>query len=63
MLAKREGKTMIKMLNKETITFVLGNKFAFSGQLLNEIVETIWNSDNLLEEKQKKKGRNSNSKD
>jgi len=34
----------IRMLNKENITFVLRENFNFSDQLLNEVVEVVWNS-------------------
>ena len=40
----------LKTLNKETVTFVLMNDFNFSDQLVDEIVETIWRSDERLEE-------------
>lgn len=38
----------LKLLNKETVTWAIMEHFYFSGQLVDEIVETIWNSDKLL---------------
>lgn len=39
-----------KNINKETVSFVLAHDFILSRDLLNEIVETIWRSDERLEE-------------
>lgn len=39
----------LKMLNKETITFVLQETFDMPPQLVAEIVECVWDSDEHLE--------------
>ena len=39
-----EDKEKLKILNKETISLALEDNFDFSRQLLNEIIEVIWNT-------------------
>ena len=41
---------MLRELNKESITFVLMHEFNFSDAELDEIVEAIWNSDDILQD-------------
>jgi hypothetical protein len=48
-----KGKTMekqkLKTLNKETVTWAIMHNFNFSSEILDILMDTIWNSDELLE--------------
>lgn len=43
----------LKMLNKETVSFVLLNDLNLPSEVIGEIVEIIWRSDERLEEIQR----------
>ena len=43
----------LKTLNKETVSFVLLNDLSLPAEVIGEIVEIIWRSDDRLEEIQR----------
>lgn len=49
--------TKLKLLNKETISFVLRENLKISDQELHDLVELIWLSDDHLEAIQSQKNK------